>query len=179
MNITDVALCLLLAFALLAFAQPTVADDDKSDDYDAKSGGHGTMTGQAMTNKDWWPNQLDLEILHQNSAKSNPLPDDFDYAAEFAKLDLKEVKADIFDVMVTSQDWWPADWGTYAGLFIRMAWHSAGTYRVTDGRGGASDGTHAVRAAEQLAGQRQPRQGPSPALAGQEEVRPERSRGPT
>jgi catalase-peroxidase len=98
------------------------------------------MTG-AMSNRDWWPNQLKLEILRQNSAKSDPLGEDFDYAAEFAKLDLDAVKADITTVMTTSQDWWPADWGTYAGLFIRMAWHSAGTYRVTDGRGGASDGT--------------------------------------
>ncbi|MEC9374073.1 MAG: peroxidase family protein, partial [Planctomycetota bacterium] len=97
------------------------------------------MTG-AMSNQDWWPNQLNLEILHQNSLKSNPLGNDFDYAAEFAKLDLAAVKRDIEEVMTTSQDWWPADWGHYGPLFIRMAWHSAGTYRVTDGRGGASDG---------------------------------------
>ncbi|MFO7652993.1 MAG: catalase/peroxidase HPI [Candidatus Krumholzibacteriia bacterium] len=101
---------------------------------------HGMMTGKAMSNQDWWPNQLDLEILHQNSLESNPLGDGFDYAAEFAKLDLAAVKKDIVAVMTTSQDWWPADWGTYAGLFIRMAWHSAGTYRVTDGRGGSSVG---------------------------------------
>src|SRR5690606_17999334 len=95
----------------------------------------------AMENKDWWPNQLDLEVLRQNSDLSNPLDPKFDYAAEFAKLDLAQVKKDIEKVMTTSQEWWPADWGNYGPLFIRMAWHSAGTYRVTDGRGGASDGT--------------------------------------
>ncbi|MCL4817731.1 MAG: catalase/peroxidase HPI [Vicinamibacteria bacterium] len=99
------------------------------------------MTGKAMENTDWWPNQLDLEVLRQNSDLSNPLDPKFDYAAEFAKLDLAQVKKDIEKVMTTSQEWWPADWGNYGPLFIRMAWHSAGTYRVTDGRGGASDGT--------------------------------------
>ncbi|MHC4224163.1 MAG: peroxidase family protein, partial [Planctomycetota bacterium] len=99
------------------------------------------MTGRAMSSQDWWPNQLNLEILRQNSLKSNPLGGDFDYVAEFSKLDLAAVKKDIKEVMTTSQDWWPADWGNYGPLFIRMAWHSAGTYRVTDGRGGASDGT--------------------------------------
>jgi len=94
-----------------------------------------------MRNAEWWPNQLDLAVLHQNSLKSNPLGADFDYAAEFAKLDLEAVKQDIERVMTTSQEWWPADWGHYGPLFIRMAWHSAGTYRVADGRGGASDGT--------------------------------------
>jgi catalase-peroxidase len=100
-----------------------------------------TTTDDVMTNTDWWPNMLDLRILAQNSDKTDPLGEDFDYAAEFAKLDLKAVKADIAQVMTTSQDWWPADWGNYAGLFVRMAWHSAGTYRVQDGRGGAEDGT--------------------------------------
>ena len=94
-----------------------------------------------MSNQDWWPSQLDLSILHQNSAKSHPLGADFDYAAEFGKLDLEALKNEIVEVMTTSQDWWPADWGHYGPLFIRMAWHSAGTYRVHDGRGGASDGT--------------------------------------
>jgi len=96
---------------------------------------------ESMSNDDWWPNRLKLEILHQNSAKSNPMGEDFDYAKEFASLDLAELKKDIEEVMTTSQDWWPADWGHYGPFFIRMAWHSAGTYRVTDGRGGASDGT--------------------------------------
>ncbi len=99
-----------------------------------------TVAG-ALTNKDWWPNQLNLSILHQNSAKGNPLGTKFNYAEEFKKLDLNAVKKDINTLLTTSQDWWPADYGNYGPLFIRMAWHSAGTYRVTDGRGGASYGT--------------------------------------
>ncbi|MCB9914962.1 MAG: catalase/peroxidase HPI [Planctomycetes bacterium] len=96
---------------------------------------------QEMTNHEWWPNQLDLRVLAQNSAEANPVGADFDYAKEFAKLDLAAVKKDLAALITDSQDWWPADWGDYSGLFIRMAWHSAGTYRVQDGRGGASDGT--------------------------------------
>ncbi len=131
----------LLSLAVLVTAFPIYAQEGESaGQYDPQDSAHGTMTGMAMSIKDWWPNQLDLEILSQNSLKSNPLGDGFDYAAEFEKVDLKAVKEDIRTVMTTSQDWWPADWGTYAGLFIRMAWHSAGTYRVTDGRGGSSDG---------------------------------------
>jgi catalase-peroxidase len=95
----------------------------------------------AMSNRDWWPNQLNLGILHQNSAKGNPLGEQFDYAEEFKKLDLDALKKDLAELMTTSQEWWPADYGNYGPFFIRMAWHSAGTYRVTDGRGGASDGT--------------------------------------
>lgn len=99
-----------------------------------------TVSG-AMSTRDWWPNQLNLGILHQNSAKSNPMGEDFDYAEEFKKLDLNALKKDLIELMTTSQDWWPADYGHYGPLFIRMAWHSAGTYRVSDGRGGASYGT--------------------------------------
>ena len=102
--------------------------------------GANTSTG-AMSIGDWWPNQLNLEILHQNSALSNPMGADFDYAKEFESLDLEAVKQDLKELMTTSQDWWPADYGNYGPLFIRMAWHSAGTYRVADGRGGAADGT--------------------------------------
>jgi catalase-peroxidase len=94
-----------------------------------------------MNNGDWWPEQLNLNMLHQNSAKSNPVGAAFNYAEEFKKLDLAAVKKDLTELMTTSQDWWPADYGHYGPFFIRMAWHSAGTYRVTDGRGGASDGT--------------------------------------
>ncbi|WP_350277502.1 catalase/peroxidase HPI [Kribbella sp. HUAS MG21] len=92
------------------------------------------------TNRDWWPNQLDLTILHPHAAKSNPMEEDFDYAAEFGKLDVDELKRDLVQVMRTSQDWWPADFGHYGPLFIRMSWHAAGTYRIEDGRGGAGDG---------------------------------------
>ncbi len=95
---------------------------------------------RGTSNRDWWPDQLNLKILHQHSAKSNPMGEDFDYAAEFKTLDLEAVKKDLYALMTDSQDWWPADYGHYGGLFIRMAWHSAGTYRMGDGRGGAGTG---------------------------------------
>ncbi len=104
--------------------------------------GAGSQTTSAVrSNRDWWPNQLNLKILHQHSAKSNPLGADFDYAEAFKTLDIEAVRQDLFALMTDSQDWWPADWGHYGPLFIRMAWHSAGTYRTGDGRGGAGTGT--------------------------------------
>ncbi len=96
--------------------------------------------GNGTRNRDWWPNQLKLNILRQNSSLSNPMGEAFDYAKEFKSLDLDAVKKDIFDLMTTSQDWWPADYGHYGPFFIRMAWHSAGTYRISDGRGGGGAG---------------------------------------
>lgn len=97
--------------------------------------------GGGTRNRDWWPNQLNLGILRQHSSLSNPMGDDFNYAEEFKSLDLAAVKQDIVDLMTTSQDWWPADYGHYGPFFVRMAWHSAGTYRIADGRGGAGAGT--------------------------------------
>ncbi|MEZ7124328.1 catalase/peroxidase HPI [Nonomuraea sp. AD125B] len=96
--------------------------------------------GRPRTNRDWWPNQLDLSMLRAHSSKSNPLGQGFDYAKEFEKLDVEALKRDITEVLTTSQDWWPADFGHYGGLMIRMSWHAAGTYRIHDGRGGAGDG---------------------------------------
>ncbi len=130
----------VMLVVLLCAAIPVVAQDSPT----AESGrgeDYRPMATGTMSNQDWWPNQLNLQILHQNSLKSNPMGATFDYSDEFNKLDFDALKKDINELMTTSQDWWPADWGHYGPLFIRMAWHSAGTYRVTDGRGGASDGT--------------------------------------
>ncbi|HOX89241.1 MAG TPA: catalase/peroxidase HPI [Burkholderiaceae bacterium] len=103
-------------------------------------GEHPTMAAGGRGNRDWWPEQLNLAILHQHSPASNPMGEDFDYAAAFKALDLDAVVADLRALMTDSQDWWPADWGHYGGLMIRMAWHAAGTYRIADGRGGAGTG---------------------------------------
>ncbi len=99
------------------------------------------VAGGGTSNRDWWPNQLNLHILHQHSDKSNPMGKEFDYREEFKKLDLAAIKKDLYALMTNSQEWWPADWGHYGGLMIRMAWHSAGTYRMGDGRGGAGSGS--------------------------------------
>lgn len=103
-----------------------------------KSG--STSMSKGTSNRDWWPNQLNLGILHQHTPVSNPMDPDFNYAEEFKKLDLAALKKDLYNLMTDSQEWWPADWGHYGGLFIRMAWHSAGTYRTADGRGGGGTG---------------------------------------
>ncbi len=113
--------------------------DDKKCPMTGRSG--RMVAGGGTSNRDWWPNQLNLHILHQHSAKSNPMGEDFNYPEEFKKLDLEALKKDLFSLMRDSQDWWPADYGHYGPLFIRMAWHSAGTYRMGDGRGGAGSGS--------------------------------------
>ncbi len=142
---------LLLPFAAAALALGSFAGCGSSDQTECEhsteqSGGgcpfHGDSQGdmKATTNRDWWPNQLDLSVLRQHSEKSNPLGEDFDYREAFEALDYGALKADIAKTLTDSQDWWPADWGNYGGLFIRMAWHSAGTYRTGDGRGGSREG---------------------------------------
>ena len=100
----------------------------------------GDTRRQTLTNADWWPNQLDLKVLHQHSALSNPMAKDFNYAKEFKSLDLDAVIKDLHALMTASQEWWPADYGHYGPFMIRMAWHAAGTYRIADGRGGAGSG---------------------------------------
>ena len=101
---------------------------------------HGSVTQHGNSNTDWWPNNLNLDILHQHDTKTNPLGEDFNYAEEFKKIDLEALKNDVKALLTDSQEWWPADWGHYGGLMIRMAWHAAGSYRLADGRGGANTG---------------------------------------
>lgn len=151
-NIKGMACLVALSFASMACAQDSDSSLSKAEkrmddiskcpvmgQVNPASARH-TAAG-STSNSDWWPEQLNLKILHQNSRKSNPMSAGFDYEDEFKKLDLQALKKDLAELMTTSQDWWPADYGNYGPLFIRMAWHSAGTYRVTDGRGGASYGT--------------------------------------
>ena len=116
-------------------------DGDSAGECPVKGVVPSNSTAWPRSNQEWWPNQLNLKILHQHSAKADPVGEGFDYAKEFKSLDLAAVKQDLFALMTTSQDWWPADYGHYGPLFIRMAWHSAGTYRIGDGRGGAGSGT--------------------------------------
>src|SRR6185312_3459449 len=134
--------CLSLVGALVRMDEP----NRRRTDMDAKvednaSGGCPVVHGRAgRTNRDWWPDNLRLEALGQHDPRANPMGEAFDYAAEFKTLDLNAVIADLKALMTDSQDWWPADYGHYGGLMIRLAWHSAGTYRTSDGRGGAGGG---------------------------------------
>ena len=127
-------------------SSPKESNDDMTNDascpfgFDKLKSSGEVIKSEGNTNRDWWPNQLDLSVLRQNSSLSNPMGDDFNYEEQFNKLDYFELKKDIENVMLDSKDWWPADYGNYGGLFIRMAWHSAGTYRTGDGRGGTRAG---------------------------------------
>ena len=127
---------------------------------------HGGATESSMSNMEWWPKSLNLDILHQHDTKTNPMGKGFNYREAVKTLDFKALKKDLTALMTDSQAWWPADWGHYGGLMIRMSWHAAGTYRTADG-----DRQSAFCANQLLAGQRQPRQGAPSAVADQEEIR--------
>nr|AMK59609.1 catalase/peroxidase HPI [uncultured bacterium UPO76] len=121
-------------------SKPTSAQGKQSGKCPVMHGAPSSATAAGRSHRDWWPNQMNLDVLHQRSARSNPMDDGFDYAKEFEKLDFAALKQDLYALMTDSQDWWPADYGHYGPLFIRMAWHAAGTYRIGDGRGGAGSG---------------------------------------
>ena len=122
---------LLLALYTMSCEQPYVESSNSS-----------SFSGKFKTNRDWWPNQLDLSVLRKHSSHSDPMGENFSYRESFNSLDYASLKSDLNDLMTESQDWWPADYGHYGGLFIRLAWHSAGTYRTGDGRGGTREGQH-------------------------------------
>ena len=140
---------LLLLVQIRNQSHGTMSDDQSRNTYNVNSESKCPFLGGALKksagggtrNTDWWPNQLNLSILRQHSALSNPMGTDFDYKKAFESLDYSALKEDINKLMTDSQDWWPADYGHYGPFFIRMAWHSAGTYRIQDGRGGAGAGT--------------------------------------
>jgi catalase-peroxidase len=138
---------------------------------DSKDPVMGSTARRGTSIRDWWPNRLNLKILDQNCPRSNPMDADFNYAEEFKKLDVGALKQDLYALMTDSQDWWPADFGHYGGLFIRMAWHSAGTYRIGDGRGGGGSGAQRFPPPQRLARQHTPRQGSQTSLADQAEIR--------
>nr|WP_090339046.1 catalase/peroxidase HPI [Mycolicibacterium malmesburyense]CRL67144.1 catalase/peroxidase HPI [Mycolicibacterium malmesburyense] len=124
-------------------ARPPHADSKTASDSESENPAIDSPKPKAhapLTNRDWWPEQVDVSVLHKQNEKGNPLGPDFNYAAEFAKLDVEAFKRDVIELIQTSQDWWPADYGNYAGLFVRMSWHAAGTYRIFDGRGGTGQG---------------------------------------
>lgn len=118
----------------------TSDDNQNSGKCPFHQGGYDKSAGAGTNSRDWWPKQLRVDLLNQHSERSNPLGKDFNYRKEFSKLDYSALKGDLKALLTDSQPWWPADWGSYAGLFIRMAWHGAGTYRSVDGRGGAGRG---------------------------------------